>query len=77
MFNQLSASDQQAVAWTIVWLVILWSYAWKLLGFWAAARRGHVGWFLLFALPLPFGLVEMIYVFWLAPRYGDGGGGGI
>lgn len=76
MLNQLTASDQVAVAWAIVWLVILWSYMWKLLGFWAAARCGHIGWFVLFALPLPFGVLEMIYVFWLAPRYADGGGGG-
>ena len=74
MLDQVNASDQLVVAWVIVWLVILWTYVWKLLGFWSAARRGHVGWFLLFALPVPFGLLEMIYIFWLAPRYGQGGG---
>lgn len=57
-----------ALAWAIVLLVIVWSYLWKCLAFWKAARRGHLGWYLVLALAPPFGLVEMIYVFWVAPR---------
>ena len=63
-------ADQQVVfAGVIVWLVILWSYVWKLMAFWKAARRDHIGWYVIFALPIPFGFFEMLYVFWVAPRY--------
>ncbi|HUU93612.1 MAG TPA: DUF5652 family protein [Phycisphaerae bacterium] len=63
-------ADQQVVfASVIVWLVILWSYVWKLMAFWKAARRDHIGWYVIFALPIPFGFFEMLYVFWVAPRY--------
>jgi hypothetical protein len=57
------------LAWLIVLLVVLWTYFWKCLAFWKAARRDHIGWYILFALPVPFGLFEMIYVFWVAPRH--------
>ncbi len=61
--------DQQLlVAGAIVWLVVLWSYAWKCVALWKAARRDHIGWYVVFAVPIPFGLLEMIYVFWVAPR---------
>ena len=63
-------SDQQVVlAGAIVWLVVLWSYLWKLIAFWKAARRNHVVWYIVFALPIPFGFFEMLYVFWVSPRY--------
>ncbi len=60
--------QQLALAWAIVLLVIVWSYLWKCLAFWKAARRNHLGWYLVLALAPPFGLVEMIYVFWVAAR---------
>jgi len=67
-------ADQQVVfAGVIVWLVILWSYVWKLMAFWKAARRDHIGWYVIFALPIPFGFFEMLYVFWVAPRYPEQG----
>jgi hypothetical protein len=63
-----TGSYQLMLAWVIVGLVIGWSYFWKCLAFWKAARRDHLGWFLLLALAPTFGLIEMIYVFWVAPR---------
>jgi hypothetical protein len=62
------SANQLVFAWVIVGLVIGWSYLWKALAFWQAARRDHLGWFILIALAPTFGLVEMIYVFWIAPR---------
>lgn len=64
----MDREQQLILAWVIVLLVIIWSYLWKCLAFWKAARRGHLGWFLVVAIAPLFGLVEMIYVFWVAPR---------
>ncbi len=64
-----TTQEQQLVlAWTIVLLVIVWSYFWKCLAFWKAARRNHLGWYVFIALAPPFGFIEMVYVFWVAPR---------
>ncbi len=60
---------QVVLAWLMSWLVVLWTYGWKCLAFWKAARRDHIGWYVLFALPIPFGFFEVIYVFWVAPRH--------
>jgi len=56
------------MAWVIVLLVVVWSYMWKCIAFWKAARRDHIGWYVVLAMAPPFGLIEMIYVFWVAPR---------
>jgi len=56
------------LAGVIIWLVLLWSYVWKLIAFWKAARRDQLAWYIVFALPIPFGFFEILYVFWVSPR---------
>ena len=63
--------EQLALAWAILLAVIVWSYAWKCIALWKAARRDQVGWYVVIALAPPFGLLEMIYVFLVAPRVAD------
>lgn len=71
-----AAGEQQlAVAWAIVVAVVAWSYLWKCLALWKAARRDQIGWYVVIALAPPFGLVEMLYVFLVAPRVPEAGGG--
>jgi hypothetical protein len=65
----MTAGERLIVAWAILLLAVVWSYLWKTIAFWKAARRDHLGWYLLIALGPPFGLLEMIYVFWVAPRH--------
>ncbi len=66
--------QQQLLAWTIIGLVVLWTYLWKCIAFWVAARRGQLGWYVVLAvLPLDFGALEMVYVFLVAPRHPEGG----
>jgi hypothetical protein len=64
------SAAEQGLAWAIVVAVIGWSYLWKCIAFWKAARRDQLGWYVLMALvpPFDFGVVEMIYVFWVGPR---------
>lgn len=69
------------LAWVIVGLVGLWTYLWKCIALWMAARRGQIGWYVVVAVfPLDFGALEMIYVFLVAPRrpeLGEGMGSGL
>lgn len=62
-------TEQVFIAWILLLLVMIWSYLWKAIAFWKAARRDHVGWYVFLALAPPFGLLEMIYVFWIAPHH--------
>ncbi len=55
----MSAAEAQLAAWAIVVAVLIWSYLWKCLAFWKAARRAQIGWYVVIALSPPFGLVEM------------------
>jgi len=66
-------AQQLALAWAIVGAVLVWSYLWKCIALWKAARRDQVGWYVLIALAPPFGLLEMIYVFLVAPRAAEFG----
>ena len=50
-------------------LLVLWSAIWKGIALWKAARRDHMGWYVaLFIIPTA-GLLEVIYVFAVAPRH--------
>jgi heme A synthase len=40
----------------------LWSAIWKALGLWRAARRGSVGWFIVFFIVNTAGILEIIYL---------------
>jgi len=75
--ESLPSADEQslALAWAIVLAVVAWSYLWKCLAFWKAARREQIGWYVVIALAPPFGLVEMLYVFLVAPRVPEAGEG--
>ncbi len=68
-----AAQERLALAWAIMLAVVVWSYVWKCIAFWKAARRDQVGWYVLIALAPPFGLLEMIYVFLVAPRTPESG----
>jgi predicted membrane protein len=49
-----------------VWLfvlILIWSYAWKLLALWKSARRHSVVWFIVLALINTVGILEILYIF--------------
>lgn len=47
-----------------VWLVplFIWSLVWKGLTLWVVARRGYVGWFVLFLILNTAGIAEIVYL---------------
>lgn len=49
-----------------IWLfvfIMIWSYAWKLLAFWKAARKNSPVWFIIFAFLNTVGILEILYIF--------------
>lgn len=50
----------------IILAFVLWSVVWKGLGLWHAARRGQPWWFLAILVINTFGILEIIYLFFVA-----------
>lgn len=55
-----------AFAAPLILLVVLWSIFWKGLALWHAARRGQYWWFLIMLVVNTAGILEIIYLFFLA-----------
>jgi methionyl-tRNA synthetase len=51
-----------------LWLIILiaWSLVWKGLALWRAAERGETVWFIVFLLVNTAGILEIVYLFFIA-----------
>ena len=44
--------------------IFVWTYTWKILGLWKAARNNSLVWFVIIALPLNLmGILEILYIF--------------
>jgi hypothetical protein len=50
----------------IVLVFLFWSVFWKGLGLWHAGRRGDVWWFIILLLINTLGILEIIYLFFVA-----------
>lgn len=44
-------------------LILLWTYTWKLLALWKAARKNSPWWFVILALVNTTGILEILYIF--------------
>ena len=44
-------------------LLIVWTFAWKVLALWHSARSGQKVWFIVFLLVNTVGILEIIYLF--------------
>jgi len=44
-------------------IVLIWSFAWKLMALWKSARKGSVIWFIILALINTVGILEILYIF--------------
>jgi len=54
---------------------VLWSVVWKAIALWKAARRDQLGWYITLLVINTAGILEMIYIFAVAPRHAELGQG--
>lgn len=52
----------------LVFVVVAWSLVWKGIALWMAARRDRLGWFIVLLVVNTAGILEIIYIFAVAPR---------
>ena len=55
-----------ALAAPFIILALLWSLVWKGLALWHSARRGQYWWFVILLVVNTFGILEIIYLFFVA-----------
>jgi hypothetical protein len=48
--------------------IVLWTLPWKAWALWLAARRGDIWWFLAFIVFSTLGILEMVYIFFIAKQ---------
>jgi methionyl-tRNA synthetase len=48
--------------------IVLWTLPWKAWALWLAARRGDLWWFLALIVVSTLGIVEMLYIFFIAKQ---------
>lgn len=49
-------------------LIVIWTFVWKGIALWKAARRSEKKWFIAILLLNTFGLLEIIYIFVFSKR---------
>jgi hypothetical protein len=70
-FGHLAAGMPSGAFLAVIMLMLVWSSVWKLIALWQAARRDQIGWYLLLAILNTAGILEIIYIFAIAPRRPD------
>lgn len=55
-----------ALAAPFILLFVLWTLVWKGLALWHSARRGHYWWFVILLVVNTLGILEIIYLFFVA-----------
>ena len=67
-FNPLQ-TDTYSFFGTILFLLLLaWSFTWKGMSLWRAARLGHKKWFIVLLIVNTLGILEILYLFIFSKR---------
>lgn len=54
--------------WLVIILAIIWSFIWKGIALWKAARNGAKVWYVVLLLVNTLGILEIIYIFAIAKK---------
>lgn len=67
MSQYLLANSLSANSW-LIWLIILWTLAWKGVALWKAARNEHKWWFIALLVLNTLAILEIIYIFFFSKK---------
>lgn len=54
--------------WAVIIIILVWTAFWKGYAMWTAAKSGQVKWFVVLLLLNTFGILEIIYIFFVAKK---------
>ena len=69
LLSQPQSSTFLKVAPWVLAVLIVWSLIWKGMALWKAARLSSKGWFIVLLIVNTFGILEIIYIFFVAKKY--------
>jgi methionyl-tRNA synthetase len=69
MSSAVSMSGLSSAVPVIFWPLLAWGLVWKAIALWKAARRGQLGWYIALVVINTVGILEIIYIFAVAPRH--------
>ena len=52
----------------VLLILFLWTIPWKIYSLWTAAKKGHKVWFVAIIILNTFGLLEIVYIFFVAKK---------
>ena len=56
--------------WWIIPIILIWTFPWKGVALWIAARRGHLGWFVALLILNTLAILDILYIF-IFSKWGD------
>ncbi len=62
-------SDFPVWAMILIIFLVIWSTVWKGIALWKAGRLSHRNWFILLLVVNTFGILEIIYIYFIAKKY--------
>ena len=68
MTDPTALREYLAAHWTLLVLVLVWSFVWKGLALWRAAREDSVPWFIALLVVNTVGILEILYLFLFSRR---------
>ncbi len=67
-FNPLQADTYNIFGIILFLLLLAWSFIWKGMALWRAARSEHKKWFIVLLIVNTFGILELLYLFVFSKR---------
>ena len=52
----------------VILLAVIWTFPWKGVALWRAARNGHIAWFIVLLVVNTLAILEIIYIFGFAKK---------
>jgi hypothetical protein len=52
----------------ILFILFLWTLPWKVYALWTASKNNQKVWFILFVVVNTFGILEIVYIFFIAKK---------
>jgi hypothetical protein len=54
----------------LIAVISIWALSWKGFALWKASKKNHIAWFVFLLVINTFGILEILYIFWLSNLVG-------
>ncbi len=65
-YNLIDISNTLGIPATLLFLIVIWTLAWKGLALWKSARKNQMIWFVVLLIVNTLGILEILYIFFFS-----------